>query len=168
MPAVLDNALVAASVAIAEPFVEKWEAFKATPYRCPTGHWTIGFGCTQYADGSMVGPRDAAISLATAREMLIGALSKSASAIAPFLTRQPTRHELAAMLSCAYNIGVYGFDHSTMMREFDLGNVQASADAFLMWDRGRDADGNLVEIVGLRNRREAERALFLTPDAPTS
>jgi lysozyme len=159
--------LAANAIGIASPFVQKWEAFRGSPYRCPTGHWTLGFGCTEYADGTAVSPIDPSISEATGVEMLLGQLGRSVGKIAPFLvlTMTPTAHELAAMLSCAYNIGVYGFDHSTIMREFDLGDIPASANAFLLWDKGRDLHGNLIEIDGLRNRREAERALFLTPDA---
>lgn len=159
-----DNDLFIRALEIATPFVKHWEEFRAAPYLCPTGHWTIGYGSTFYQDGSLVGPHDPPISEITASEMLRLTLGNTCNLLEPFVTRLPTAHELAAMLSLAYNIGVYGYDHSTVLKDFDLGEVDKAADAFLMWDKGRDKHGNLIEIDGLKNRREAERLLFLTPD----
>ena len=47
---------------------------------------------------------------------------------------------------------------STLLRLLNAGNFQAAADQFPRWDR---AGGK--EVVGLLARRNAERALFLTP-----
>ena len=48
---------------------------------------------------------------------------------------------------------------STLLRLLNAGNFQAAADQFPRWDR---AGGK--EVAGLLARRNAERALFLTPD----
>ena len=81
------------------------------------------------------------------------------------LTASPTIHEAAAvMLSLCYNIGIANFSGSTVLREFNLGALDAAADAFLLWDKDH-SDGKLVVVEGLLNRRKEERAMFLTADA---
>jgi len=76
----------------------------------------------------------------------------------------PTIHQAAAMLSLAYNIGTSAFSTSTVLKEFNAGNIQAAADAFLLWDKAH-VNGQPVVVAGLLNRRKAEEAVFLTPDA---
>lgn len=156
--------LVDKALALAGPFVRHWEDFQPKPYLCPTGHWTIGFGCTHHKDGTAVGPNDPEISIPDAVDLSNFFLSQTINHIEAELTVIPTAHELAAMTSCAYNIGLYGFDKSTILKQFDLHDVEGSSQAFLLWDKGRDAAGNLHVITGLRNRRLAERLLFLTQD----
>jgi lysozyme len=41
------------------------------------------------------------------------------------------------------------------------GNVAGAADAFLLWDKGH-VNGQLVIIPGLLNRRQGERAFYLS------
>lgn len=160
----LDPLFVSEASGIAEPFVAHWEAFRAQPYLDAVGIPTIGFGFTHYADGSRVAMTDPAMTLQSAADLLKTLLEQAANQIETFLTRQPTLHQMAAMLSLCYNIGAYGFDHSSVLREFDQDDIEGSADSFLMWDKGKNKHGALVEIDGLKNRREAERLLFLTAD----
>lgn len=71
-----------------------------------------------------------------------------------------TQNQFDALVSLAYNIGGGAFANSTVRRELQAGNVQAAADAILMWDKGH-VDGVLTTLPGLHNRRVLERALFL-------
>lgn len=164
MTILFSTTLVQKALDIAGPFVRHWEDFQPKPYLCPTGHWTIGFGSTHYADGRKVQPNDPPISIPEAVELCNFYLRLTINHIEAELEVIPTAHELAAMASCAYNIGLYGFDRSTMLREFDLHDVQGSAQAFMLWDKGRDASGTLHVIPGLHNRRLAEKLIFQTQD----
>jgi lysozyme len=56
------------------------------------------------------------------------------------------------MVSLCFNIGVNGFAGSSVARDLNAGNVQAAADAFLLWDHPE-------ELLG---RRKVERAQFLS------
>jgi len=160
---IISDVLLNNALAIACPFVQKWEAFKSHPYLCPTGHWTIGFGSTSYPDGTSVTQHDAPISLSTAIEMAVNGMRKEAGQIS--FTRVPTAHQLAAILAFAYNVGAHGADHSTLMHLFNQGFVNAAAAHFMDWDKGRDKNGTLIVINGLLNRRMAESAMFQTPDS---
>lgn len=63
------------------------------------------------------------------------------------------QNEFDALASLIFNIGGHAFINSTVLRDYNRGDFQAAADAFLMWRR----PPRLIP------RRERERALFLTP-----
>lgn len=73
------------------------------------------------------------------------------------LCQHATPHQLDAMTTLAYNIGLGAFKGSTVLREHNAGHYQAAADAFRLWNKD---NGKIVQ--GLVNRREKERALYLT------
>jgi lysozyme len=73
------------------------------------------------------------------------------------INRQMTQNQFDAMVSLAYNIGVGAFARSSVARYFNASNLDAAADAFLMW---RNADGKPI----LLGRRRRESTLFETPD----
>lgn len=76
-----------------------------------------------------------------------------------------TQHQYDAMLSFAYNVGFGDIQHgtpglytSTLFRLHRLGKFADAADQFLRWNKQK---GRVLK--GLTRRREAERALYLTP-----
>jgi lysozyme len=68
------------------------------------------------------------------------------------------------MLSLTYNIGITAFRCSTVLAKFNVGDIAAAAEAFLMWDKAT-VNGQLTVVPGLYNRRVQERTIFLTADA---
>lgn len=127
-------------------------------YRCPAGVWTIGWGET---DG--VRPGDVCTQQQADR-WLLEDLADRAAAVREMCTRDPSPHELAALVSLAYNVGLAGVRKSTVLRQHNAGNSQAAARAFGLWNKAR-VGGQLVELPGLTARRAREAALYLTPDA---
>ena len=150
----------------AAKLIAQFEGFRQAPYLDLVGVPTIGYGTTYYPNGAKVSMNDGAISEATALSYLMHALTNTAAPIWAWLSHAPTPGQWAAMLSLAYNIGLGAFKGSTVLRDFNAGNIAGAADAFLMWDKGHD-DGQLIEIPGLRKRREAERATFLSSEQET-
>lgn len=67
-------------------------------------------------------------------------------------------NELAAMVCLAWNIGIAGFQKSTVRKAHARGDKQAAARAFGLWNKSR---GKVV--AGLTRRRAAESALYLKP-----
>ena len=65
-----------------------------------------------------------------------------------------------ALVSLCFNIGISGFERSTVCRRLNEGNYLGAADAFLMWNKVRDM-GRLREVQGLTNRRLAEKEMFI-------
>ena len=146
------------------PIIKKFEGFRAAPYRDSAGIPTIGYGTILYPGGAKVTMGDATITEQLATGFLSDQMSLKSAQIAPLLQRPASLHQAAAMLSLTYNIGSDAFKGSTVLRQFNAGNLTAAADAFLMWDKAT-VDGKLVTVDGLHNRRVQERTIFLTADS---
>jgi lysozyme len=69
-----------------------------------------------------------------------------------------TENQLGAMLSLAFNIGLGGFQTSSVLRHHRAKDYRLAADSFLLWVKD-----NGVFVQGLYNRRVVERNLYLSP-----
>jgi lysozyme len=76
------------------------------------------------------------------------------------LVRASTKqHEFDAMVALAFNIGLGGFEKSSVRRLHNLRMGFLAGRAFLVWNKGT-IDGRLQELPGLTRRRKAERYLY--------
>jgi lysozyme len=141
--------------------VELFEGCDLKAYRDPVGIWTIGWGTTAAAGLGIAPAEGMVISQAEADMYLMRGLEKFAAIITPMIINA-NPSEFGAFLSLAYNIGPDAFKRSTCLRQFNLGNKLAAADAILLWNKS----GGKV-LPGLVRRREAEKALFLSPPPAT-
>ena len=115
--------------------------------------WTIGYGTT----GPDVGPKTV-WTVAKCKARYDAHVRQFLSSVTPLITLpEPVgAHEVAALLSLAYNIGASALRSSTLLRKFNAGDRQGAADQFLRWNK---AQGKVLP--GLTARRQRERALFL-------
>jgi GH24 family phage-related lysozyme (muramidase) len=139
--------------------IENFEGLRLYAYQDPAGIWTIGYGHTKGVHPGMTITEQQATDLLV--QDLTGAADFVDAATAGILTGQ---NQFAAMTSLCFNIGPGNFKSSSVLRFHLAHNPEAAADAFLLWDKTH-VDGRLVVLEGLRSRREAERALYLTADA---
>jgi GH24 family phage-related lysozyme (muramidase) len=146
----------------AAELIAEFEGYRGQPYKCPAGIWTIGYGTTYYPNGTLVTPRDSAISKQRARELLDNHID---NAIVPLLSSNiPTwgimsGNQKAAIISFAYNLGshFYGspkFNSITkaLSKKENWGQVPA---ALLLYVN----PGTTFEA-GLRRRRQSEGKLW--------
>ena len=134
--------------------IEKFEGLRLTAYQDMVGVWTIGYGHT--------GPDVKAgltITQQQAEQLLINDPARFTHGVTALVTVKINQKQFDALVSFAYNLGLGSLQQSTLLRLLNAGNFQAAADQFPRWDR---AGGK--EVAGLLARRNAERALFLTPD----
>src|SRR5262245_41144757 len=135
--------------------VEDFEGFRANPYRCPAGVWTIGFGSTRDANGKPVCPTTPAVTQEQARELarrdLMAAAAEGAGSVHVPLTEGQT----AALEDFVYNLGSGNFRSSTLLRKLNAGDYEGAALEFAKWNLG----GGHV-LAGLVRRRAAETNLF--------
>jgi lysozyme len=131
------------------------EGCKLTAYRDSAGVLTIGTGHTGRASPPAV-TAGMTITQAQADAMFEADLKPFEAAVNKSINRPMTQNQFDACVSLAFNIGATGFEGSTVVRKFNLGDVVGAAGAFLMWETPAE----------LRGRREAERAQFLTACAP--
>ena len=82
------------------------------------------------------------------------------AAVATLVKAPLGENQTTAVESLVYNIGVYGFAHSTVLRDINARLLDAVPAAFRMWNK---AGGSVCQ--GLINRRNDEVRLWLHPDA---
>lgn len=134
------------------------EGCRLVAYRCPAGIWTCGWGETDGVTAATRWTQD------YADRRFLDSLQERADAVLAACTMQPTPHQLAAMVSLAYNIGVTAFRKSSVLRAHNRGDHDAAARAFSMFNKARDSSGKLRPLAGLTSRRAAEAALYLLPE----
>jgi lysozyme len=143
---------------IAAALCREFEGLRLSPYICPAGYPTIGYGTVWKPDGTRVDLDHPRITKETAEEWLMSELQHTYLAgvikASPTLLTKP--RALGAITDFAYNLGVARYRASTLRRKIDAGEWGAAQQELMKWTRG----GGRV-LPGLVRRRKAELA-FLT------
>lgn len=139
--------------------IKQYEGMRLSPYLCPAGVPTIGFGTTIYPDGTPVTLSDPHITKAKALEYLTTELDKYELKVDELTNGRATEYELAAMTSLAYNIGLAAFEGSSVLRLYNQGKLREASAAFGLWNKAK-VNGVLTVMPGLVARRAAEAAMF--------
>jgi lysozyme len=131
-------------------------------YLCPAKVWTCGWGET---DGVRQGTR---WTQEHADERFRMSLEHFADEVLGMLKQPASEHQLGALVSLAYNIGLGALRKSTVLRLHNAGDFAGAARAFGLWNKAR-VNGALTPLAGLTSRRAAEAALYLhqDPEAPS-
>ena len=136
--------------------IKQFEGLRLDAYQDVAGIWTIGYGHTKGVQPGMH------ITQAQAEQALRDDLLTAEGAVESAVGATGTSdNQFAALVSLCYNIGSANFRTSTVLREHCADHTQQAADAFLMWNKAT-INGVLQVVAGLANRRQAERALYLT------
>lgn len=140
-----------------EDLVKHEEGLRLSPYFCPAGYPTIGYG---HRIPSLAHPP---ITIDEAESLLWADLSiaeRGALQLCPNLADEPLR--LAALTDLVFNVGRDALDGATpsdltddagVVRCLRAGDWTGAAIRFRKWDHAR-VSGNLVELSGLKRRRE--------------
>jgi len=136
--------------------IKQFEGFSSTPYLCPAGVWTIGYGTTRYPDGRKVSQHDKPITEAEATKLLADTLVDNETGVLSLIEADLMQHEFDALVSFAYNLGLQNLKTSTLRKRINEGDYIAAAREFDKWVK---AKGKVLP--GLVSRRKAEQAMFL-------
>ncbi|GLO78481.1 lysozyme [Sulfitobacter pontiacus] len=155
VPVALGIASNSEFLAVAVPYVGKWEGLRLVAYRDIVGVWTVCYGETK---GVRPGDRytkpecDAML----ARE-LINYRSRLHRYFSPdtLAGRLPVYRD-TAYTSLAYNVGVSGAGKSTAVRRLNAGNIPGGCQAITWWNKA----GHLV-VRGLTLRRGEDYGLCM-------
>ncbi|MGJ3435817.1 lysozyme [Serratia sp. Je.1.23.a] len=134
-------------------FIKGFESLELVAYPDPgTGGkpWTVGWGHTK---GVKQGDR---ITREQAEQFLSDDLAVFELTVNSAIKRPMTQNQFDAMVSLAFNIGGPNFAQSTLVKNFNTGDVQGAADQFPRW---KFSGGEVMP--GLVKRRAAEREVFL-------
>lgn len=132
--------------------IRRFEGFRANPYLCPGGYWTIGYG------NVIKNPKDFPYSLTEdeAREFLAADVIKAERAVLRLITVPLTDGQFDALVSFTFNLGSGALQRSTLRRKVNreehedvLGELRK-----WVWAGGK-------KLGGLVRRREAEAMLYL-------
>ena len=133
--------------------IKKFEGCRLTSYQDVGKVWTVGWGST----GPHIG-QGLTISQAQADAWLREDVDKFAVGVADALKVSVNQNQFDALVSFAYNVGLGAFRSSTLLKLLnDKADANVVASEFLKWV---NVDG--VPYDGLKNRRNAEKGLFLT------
>lgn len=82
-------------------------------------------------------------------------LARFARGVSALIKGATNQNQFDAMVSLSYNIGLHGFESSTVLREHNHGNHTQAQEAFALWNK---QDGEA--LAGLTRRRAAEAAIY--------
>lgn len=140
--------------------VKEFEGCRLTAYRDEVGVWTIGYGITNsdFKITKKIIRKGMKISKATAEKWLEESLNKKYLPLVLEYDKQYNwnQNELDALVSFCYNIG--------SIKQLTADGTRSKAVVASKMLQYNKAGGRVYN--GLTRRRKAERALFLTKEAP--
>lgn len=141
---------------LAAALCRQFEGFRPTPYLCPAGVPTIGYGATFYEDGARVTLTDAPITRERAEALLAWHLKRRfLPAVLRLCPGANTAGRLAALVDFAFNLGEGNLRASTLRRTVNAGIWGEVPAQFMRWNK---AGGRT--LAGLTKRRNAEVGLL--------
>lgn len=129
--------------------IKRFEGLRLKAYLCPAKVWTIGYGST----GAHVKP-GMEITESQAEQLLRDDLSRFEKAVSN-AAPGASQDQFDAMVSLAFNIGIAGFQKSSVLRLHKAGRHTGAAESFALWNKG----GGKV-LAGLVRRRADEAHLY--------
>jgi len=141
---------------LAARIIKEFEGFSAKPYLCPANVPTIGYGSTMYKNGERVTMDDDEITEEQATEMLMDTIKSVEKQVKKVLTVKLKPHQMAALISFTYNVGIGNLSNSTLLAWVNSNpDFPRIPEQFRRWNKG----GGKV-LNGLVRRREAEIELW--------
>ena len=137
--------------------IKAFEGWSSTPYLCPAGIWTIGWGATKSLDGSPVAKDSPEISKTEGEALLRMELRHAERAIRLLVKVPLNQNQFSSMCSWTYNLGSSRLQSSTLRAKLNRGDYEGAGQEFLKWCM---AGGR--KLPGLVRRRKAERELWET------
>ena len=147
------------SLAETVTLVKELEGFRSSAYVDTDGTVVIGYGMP-IINGRKVRLGDR-ISQPQAEAALKNELHKIQQQILTTSTVELDSHQLAALTSFAFNVGVESLFKSTLFTKLNAGDFIGAANELPRWNQA-NMGRRLVPLAGLTKRRFTERNLFLT------
>ena len=135
--------------------IKEFEGCKLKAYQCSAKKWTIGYGNTYFADGTLVVAGNA-ITQQKAEQLFEIIANDFSAKVAKLVTLKVSENQFGALTSFAYNCGIANLQKSTLLKKVNFNPNDPSIKAeFLKWNK---AGGKV--LAGLTRRREAEANLY--------
>jgi lysozyme len=157
--------------------MHQYEGYRTKPYLCPAHIWTIGYGHVLYQEQIKLPvvrvegytgmirkemplkPEDSRVWTKEEIEKLfaddVASFERGVLRLAPPVAGRQGAFD--ACVSFAFNAGLGTFQRSSIRMKLNRGDWEGAADALLLYCMG----GGKI-LAGLKKRRDAEKALFLS------
>lgn len=139
---------------IAWQLIRRFEGLRLSPYLCPAGVGTVGYGSTRYENGIAVQLTDPPISRERAEALMLHEVRQIAPKVRQLCPGADTPGRQAALIDFTFNLGLGRLRSSTLRKRVNAGDWDAVPAELRKWVIG----GGRV-LPGLVKRREAEAAL---------
>lgn len=137
--------------------IQRFEGLSLTPYICPAGYATIGYGAIRDKEGRRVTLDHPEITEEEAEGLLRRDVAIAERDVMLLIRAPLNENQFSALASLAFNIGGGNFKASTLRAKLNRSDYDGAANEFPKWRRG----GGRI-LPGLVKRRAAEQALFLS------
>jgi lysozyme len=145
----------ALAIDVAAILARRFEGLYLSPYLCPAGVPTIGYGATYYEDGTAVELTDPPITRERAEALLQWQIrTRYLPAVLRLCPEVDNAQRLAALVDFAFNLGSGALAASTLRRRVNAGEWSDVPTQLRRWVH---AGGRVLR--GLVLRREAEAQL---------
>lgn len=138
--------------------IKRFEGFSATPYICPAGWWTIGYGAVRGLGGHPVTAATPPVTEEEAETLLRRDVAIAERAVLRLITVPLSDGRFDALASFAFNLGGGALQRSTLRRKVNRGEHADVPDEFRKWVWGGGR-----KLPGLIRRREAEALFYASP-----
>lgn len=136
--------------------ITHFEGYSQKAYQDPVGIWTIGYG-TIRVNGQPV-KEGMTCTIPQAKQWMLDELNAVTPQIEKACTVTLSQHELDALISFVYNLGIGNFQKSTLLKKINA-KEPILAKYFTDWNKAR-VNNILTPLAGLTRRREAEFHLY--------
>jgi lysozyme len=132
--------------------ISRFEGFSATPYLCPAGLLTIGYG---HVVRSQEEKTLLHVDVPQAEQLLMHDVANVERALGRLITVPLRQSQFDALVSFTFNVGTAALQRSTMRRVINREEHEAVTDQLMrwVWAGGR-------KLAGLMQRRRAEAQLY--------
>ncbi len=129
--------------------IKEAEGFSQTPYICPAGKLTVGYGHT--------GTVTSAVTKEQAEELLKQDLHTAENVVKSNVTAPISDNQFSALVSFTYNVGGTAFKNSTLLKLVNKKQYALAANEFDKWTHA-----NGKQLDGLVTRRQSVKQVFLS------
>jgi lysozyme len=135
--------------------IRKYEGYKTTPYRCPAGLYTVGYGHVIGNGLQLPDEWNRTLSLGEINELLRTDLARFERGVLRYCPVYLTQPQFDALVSFSFNLGLGVLQRSTLRQKILRKDGEGAAKEILRYDKvgGRP-------LKGLTRRRQAEYNLF--------
>lgn len=135
--------------------IKRYEGCRLSPYICPAGFPTIGWGSIFGEDGKAVTMAHPPITQETADRLLLREVDAAERQVMSVVKTPINPNQLGALVSFVYNLGIGRLKASTLLRRLNAGDYDGAAEEFSKW-----VFAGKRKLDGLVKRREAEKRLW--------